>query len=121
MHYYTGPGVGLGDYLAKEFGEYDPARHKFGKIKLCHFSNTLKLEIFSKLRMAFGKRGLRVSVNRVIREDLHSLNRVSTAHRPDHLPRPAQRRRPRRPLHSPGLGLARRGRRHGPSMQRIRP
>jgi hypothetical protein len=61
---YTGPGVGLGDYLAKEFGEYDPARHKFGKIELCHFSNTLKLEIFSKLRMAFEKRGLRVPVSR---------------------------------------------------------
>jgi phage FluMu gp28-like protein len=75
---YTGPGVGLGDYLAKEFGEYDPARHKFGKIELCNFSNTLKMEIFSKLRMAFEKRGLRVPVSRAIREDLHSLNRVST-------------------------------------------
>jgi phage FluMu gp28-like protein len=76
---YTGPGLGLGDYLAKEFGEWNPARHKFGKIELCHFSNTLKLEIFSKLRMAFEKRALRVPVSRVIREDLHSLNRVSTA------------------------------------------
>jgi phage FluMu gp28-like protein len=75
---YTGPGIGLGDYLAKEFGEYDPARHKFGKIELCHFSNTLKLEIFSKLRMAFEKRALRVPVSRLIREDLHSLNRVCT-------------------------------------------
>jgi len=75
---YTGPGVGLGDYLAKEFGEYDPARHKFGKIELCNFSNTLKMEIFSKLRMAFEKRGLRVPVHRVIREDLHSVNRVSS-------------------------------------------
>jgi phage FluMu gp28-like protein len=75
---YTGPGIGLGDYLAKEFGEYDPARHKFGKIELCNFSNTLKLEIFSKLRMAFEKRALRVPVSRLIREDLHSLNRVCT-------------------------------------------
>jgi len=75
---YTGAGIGLGDYLAKEFGEWDPARHKFGKIELCHFSNALKLELFSKLRMAFEKRNLRVPVNRVIREDLHSVNRVST-------------------------------------------
>jgi phage FluMu gp28-like protein len=75
---YTGPGIGLGDYLAKEFGEYDPARHKFGKIELCNFSNTLKLEIYSKLRMAFEKRALRVPVSRMIREDLHSLNRVCT-------------------------------------------
>jgi phage FluMu gp28-like protein len=75
---YTGPGIGLGDFLAKEFGLWDPARHKFGKIELCTFSNTLKLEIFSKLRMTFEKRGVRVPVSRVIREDLHSLNRVSS-------------------------------------------
>jgi phage FluMu gp28-like protein len=75
---YTGPGIGLGDFLAKEFGVYDPARHKFGKIELCTFSNTLKLEIFSKLRMAFETRGVRVPVSRVIREDLHSLNRASS-------------------------------------------
>jgi phage FluMu gp28-like protein len=75
---YTGPGIGLGDFLVKEFGEYDPTRHKFGKIELCNFSNTLKLEIFSKLRMIFEKRGVRVPVSRVIREDLHSLNRASS-------------------------------------------
>ena len=75
---YTGPGIGLGDYLAQEFGEWNPARHHYGKIELCTFSNALKLEIFSKLRMAFEKRGLRVPVSRVIREDLHSLNRVSS-------------------------------------------
>jgi phage FluMu gp28-like protein len=75
---YTGPGIGLGDYLAKEFGEWNAAQHKFGKIELCTFSNTLKLEIFSKLRMTFEKRGVRVPVSRLIREDLHSLNRVSS-------------------------------------------
>jgi phage FluMu gp28-like protein len=75
---YTGPGIGLGDYLAKEFGEWNPAQHKLGKIELCTFSNSLKLEIFSKLRMTFEKRGVRVPVSRLIREDLHSLNRVSS-------------------------------------------
>jgi phage FluMu gp28-like protein len=75
---YTGPGIGLGDYLVREFGEWNPAQHKFGKIELCNFSNTLKLEIFSKLRMAFEKRALRVPVSRLIREDLHSVNRVSS-------------------------------------------
>jgi len=75
---YTGPGIGLGDYLAKEFGEWNPAQHKLGKIELCTFSNTLKLEIFSKLRMTFEKRGVRVPISRLIREDLHSLNRVSS-------------------------------------------
>jgi len=76
---YTGAGIGLGDYLAREFGEWDPARHKFGKIELCNFGNALKLEIFSKLRMAFDRRGVRVPVSRAIREDLHSVTRACTA------------------------------------------
>jgi phage FluMu gp28-like protein len=75
---YTGPGVGLGDYLVREFGEYAPDKHRFGKIELCAFTNDLKVGIFSKLRMAFEKRSVRVPVNRVIREDLHSVNRVTT-------------------------------------------
>src|SRR5690606_34432767 len=30
---YTGPGIGLGDYLVRNHGgEWDPAKHKFGKI-----------------------------------------------------------------------------------------
>jgi phage FluMu gp28-like protein len=89
---YTGPGIGLGDYLAKEFGEWNPSQHKFGKIELCTFSSTLKVEIFSKLRMAFERRSLRIPVNRTIREDLHLINRVTNpsgqvtyraAHTPD--------------------------------------
>jgi phage FluMu gp28-like protein len=89
---YTGAGIGLGDYLVKEFGEWNPSQHKFGKIELCAFSNSLKVEIFSKLRMAFERRGLRVPVNRTIREDLHLINRVTSpsgqityraAHTPD--------------------------------------
>jgi phage FluMu gp28-like protein len=75
----SSPGIGLADYLVKEFGEWNAAQHKFGKIELCNFSNPLKLEIFSKLRMAFETRGLRVPVSRVIREDLHSINRVTSA------------------------------------------
>ena len=76
---YTGPGVGLGDCLAKEFRPYEPERHQFGKIELCNFTQALKVDIFSKLRMAFENRALRVPVNRAIREDLHSVNRVSSA------------------------------------------
>jgi hypothetical protein len=30
----------LGDYLVKEFGEWNPTQHKFGKIELCAFSNS---------------------------------------------------------------------------------
>ena len=50
---YSPPGIGLGDFLVKEFGEYNPQKHLFGKIELCTFTNPLKLELFSKLRMAF--------------------------------------------------------------------
>jgi phage FluMu gp28-like protein len=74
---YTGAGIGLGDYLAKEFGEWNPSQHKFGKIELCAFTAGLKVEIFSKLRMGFEQRRVRVPVSRLIREDLHSVNRVS--------------------------------------------
>jgi phage FluMu gp28-like protein len=75
---YTGAGIGMGDYLAREFQEWKPSEHKYGKIELCVFSQTLKVELFSKLRMAFEKRGLRVPVNRAVREDLHSVNRVTS-------------------------------------------
>ena len=73
---YTGPGVGMGDYLVKEFGEWDPARHLYGKIELVTFSQNSKVDLFSKLRMAFEGRRLRVPMSRTIREDLHSMQRV---------------------------------------------
>ena len=76
---YTGPGVGLGDYLVKEFGEWNPDAHKFGKIELVTFTNATKVELFSKLRMAFEKRSVGIPVSREIREDLHSVARVATA------------------------------------------
>jgi phage FluMu gp28-like protein len=76
---YTGAGVGLGDYLVKEFGEWNPHQHKHGKIELCTFTNPLKVEIFSKMRMAFEHRSVRIPVSRAIREDLRSINRVTTA------------------------------------------
>ena len=73
---YTGPGVGMGDYLVKEFGEWNPDRHLYGKVELCTFTNNFKVDIFSKLRMAFEKRLERIPVNREVREDFHSLQRV---------------------------------------------
>lgn len=76
---YTGPGIGLGDYLVQEHGEWNPEKHQLGKIELCTFTNTLKNEIFPKLRMAFEKRSILVPVSVVIREDLHSVNRIVTA------------------------------------------
>lgn len=76
---YTGPGVGLGDYLVKEFGEWNPEQDKFGKIELCTFSNTLKQEIFPKLKMRFESRKIAVPISRAIREDLHAVHRVTLA------------------------------------------
>lgn len=75
---YTGPGIGLGDELVKRHREWDPEKHQFGKIELVTFTNAKKLELFPALRVAFEKRALRVPVNRAIREDLHSMQRVST-------------------------------------------
>lgn len=75
---YTGPGVGLGDYLVKEFGEWNPEQDKFGKIELCTFTNALKVDVFSKLKMAFESGKIRIPISRAIREDLHSVNRCST-------------------------------------------
>lgn len=75
---YTGPGIGMGDYLVAEFGEWKPEAHKFGKIELCQFTNQFKCDIFPKLRMAFERHGILVPVSRTIREDLHSVNRIVT-------------------------------------------
>jgi phage FluMu gp28-like protein len=76
---YSGPGIGLGDYLVKEHGEYKPTEDKFGKVELVNMSNPMKLELFSKLRMSYESRSWRIPVSRVIREDLHSIYRVVTA------------------------------------------
>ena len=76
---YTGPGVGLGDLLVDEFGEYKPEQHRFGKIELCNFTDTFKRENFPPLRVAFDQKQIGIPVSRVIREDLHSVHRITTA------------------------------------------
>ena len=75
---YTSPGLGLGDFLVKEFGEYNPAKHLYGKIELCTFTNPLKVELFSKLRMAFEQRQCRIPISRAVREDMHSVQRMTS-------------------------------------------
>ena len=76
---YTGPGVGLGDYLVKRFGEWNPDKHQFGKIELVTVTNAIKVDVFSKLRMAADSRMIGIPISRVIREDLHSVHRIATA------------------------------------------
>lgn len=75
---YTGPGIGLGDLLVAEFGEWNPARHLYGKIDLVTFTNQIKCEIFPKIRAEADRRMIGLPVSRVIREDLHSMCRVIT-------------------------------------------
>lgn len=76
---YTGPGVGLGDLLVRKFGEWKPDAHKFGKVELCTFTPALKTEIFPKLRMIADRKMIGIPVSRVIREDLHSMQRTVSA------------------------------------------
>ena len=88
---YTGPGVGLGDLLAEQFGAcVHNAPH--GKIELCSFSQPFKDELFPKVRAAFERQRIWLPVSPAIREDLHSVHRVVSSngkfsyrasHRPD--------------------------------------
>lgn len=74
---YTGPGIGLGDHLVKEFGEWKPEAHRFGRIELCTFTLGFKREIFPKLRRAFeAPTRIRIPISRDIREDLHAMRQV---------------------------------------------
>lgn len=75
---YTGPGIGLGDYIAKEHGEYKPEAHQFGKVDLCTFTVGFKRSIFPRLRQAFERREVMIPINREIREDLHEMQQVTT-------------------------------------------
>lgn len=76
---YTGPGIGLGDYLVRRHGRYDPAAHSFGKVELVTFSAKLKRELFPRMRRQFEPpTRLRVPVSRAIREDLHGVQQTIT-------------------------------------------
>ncbi|MCK9468152.1 MAG: terminase family protein [Porticoccaceae bacterium] len=74
---YTGPGIGLGDYLVKTHGEYAPQQHKFGKVELATFTVNFKREIFPRLRRAFeAPTRLRVPIDVEVREDLHEMQQI---------------------------------------------
>lgn len=75
---YTGPGIGLGDYLVRDHGKYDPTRHEFGKVELCTFTQAFKRLIFPRLRKLFEEPvKIRVPIGRTIREDLHAMQQTS--------------------------------------------
>lgn len=74
---YTGPGIGLGDYLAREFGQYRPEKHEFGKLELCTFTAKFKRDLFPKLRRCFESPvRLRIPVSDAIRDDLHAMEQI---------------------------------------------
>jgi len=74
---YTGPGIGLGDYIVRTHGEWDPEKHLLGKVELCTFTTGFKREIFPRLRRTFeAPTKLRIPVSTVIREDLHEMQQV---------------------------------------------
>jgi phage FluMu gp28-like protein len=79
---YTGPGIGLGDYLVGTplqpgFGRWDPEAQEFGKIELCTFTVGFKREIFPKLRRAFeAPVRLRIPISTQVREDLHAMQQI---------------------------------------------
>ncbi len=87
---YTGPGIGLGDYLQKELNngisgisaerahQFRNYTHKLwrlsaARLELCQFTTALKSELFPRLRAAFENHELQIPSSRDIREDLHSL------------------------------------------------
>lgn len=76
---YTGPGIGLGDYIVARpgIGRWRPEQHEMGKVELCTFSAQFKRQIFPKLRRAFeAPTKLRIPISTVIREDLHEMKQV---------------------------------------------
>ena len=83
---YTGPGIGLGDYLVDQkrggFGQWKPEEHKFGKVELFTFTAKSKRLLFPTLRSRFkdaqGACKIRVPISTAIREDLHEMQQVIT-------------------------------------------
>jgi len=74
---YTGPGIGLGDYLVQKFQQWKPPEHKFGKIELCTFTTDFKRKIFPRLRTAFeAPTKVRIPISTAVREDLHAMQQI---------------------------------------------
>jgi phage FluMu gp28-like protein len=74
---YTGPGIGLGDFVVKEHGEWNPQKHQLGKVELCTFTSNFKREIFPRLRRAFeAPTRLRIPLSVAVREDLHAMQQI---------------------------------------------
>ena len=74
---YTGPGIGLGDFMAREFGLYKPEAQEFGKVELFTFTASSKRLLFPRLRKAFeAPTSIRVPISVDVREDLHAMQMI---------------------------------------------
>jgi phage FluMu gp28-like protein len=67
----SGIGAMLAEELAREFGKY--------KIEECKFTASLKEDLFLGLRRKFDDSLLRIPISRVIREDLHGLQKITSS------------------------------------------
>ncbi len=76
---YTGLGIGLGDMLVREYGQYKPEAHQFGRVELCTFSASLKQQIFPRLRDAMEGGRLRIPRDETLRSDLAAMHQVVQA------------------------------------------
>ena len=79
---YTGPGIGLGDFLHRELGgggrARPPGAPSSGRLELCPFTTSFKAELFPRLAAAFESRELLIPIGRDLREDLHSIYRTTS-------------------------------------------
>jgi phage FluMu gp28-like protein len=76
---YTGPGIGFGDYAVKQFHEYKPEDHLFGRVEKFVFTPKSKRLLFPTLRRRFeAPVKLRIPISRMVREDLHAMQQVVT-------------------------------------------
>lgn len=75
---YTGPGIGLGDMLAREHGEWKPEAHKHGKVALNTFTLQWKAEWYGKTRQAFDAGHWGIPGHKELREDLHAVYKTSS-------------------------------------------
>lgn len=75
---YTGPGIGLGDYLVRAHTEWNPARKLPGKIELCTFTAQFKRELYPLLARRF-QAPVRIRIparNQDLRNDLAGMQQI---------------------------------------------
>lgn len=67
----TGIGAMLAEELGRVYGSY--------RVEECTFTGAFKSEIMTNLRRTVEDKAVRIPINRTVREDLHSLQKITTA------------------------------------------